>query len=57
MAGSFFAELKRRNVLRAAILYVVASWLMLQVVDVMSSLLPIPEWTDSLLSWLFSSSL
>ena len=47
MAGSFFAELKRRNVLRAAILYVVASWLMLQVVDVMSSLLPIPEWTGA----------
>lgn len=47
MSGSFFSELKRRNVLRVAVLYVVASWLVLQVVDVMSSILPIPEWTGA----------
>jgi TolB-like protein/Tfp pilus assembly protein PilF len=45
---SFFGELKRRNVVKVAVLYVVASWLILQVADVLSSLLPVPEWTGSL---------
>jgi len=45
---SFFAELKRRNVIRMAILYLVASWVLLQLTDVLSSLLPVPEWTGSL---------
>ncbi len=44
---SFFEELKRRNVARVAILYVIASWLLLQVADVLSSLLPVPEWAGS----------
>jgi TolB-like protein len=48
MAGSFLNELKRRNVLRVAALYAIASWLLLQVVDVMSSILPIPGWTGAL---------
>ena len=30
---SFFAELKRRNVLRVAVAYVVAAWLVIQVVE------------------------
>ena len=33
---------------RMALLYLVASWLLLQVTDVLSSLLPVPEWTGSL---------
>jgi TolB-like protein/cytochrome c-type biogenesis protein CcmH/NrfG len=41
---SFIEELKRRNVARVALLYVVASWLLLQVTDVLSSLLQVPEW-------------
>jgi TolB-like protein/Flp pilus assembly protein TadD len=45
---SFFAELKRRSVYRVAALYVVVSWLTLQVVDVTLSLLPLPEWTGQL---------
>jgi len=36
---SLFAELKRRNVFRVALLYVVASWLIMQVADVGISLL------------------
>jgi TolB-like protein/Tfp pilus assembly protein PilF len=44
---SFFEELKRRNVARVAVLYVIASWLLLQVTDVLSSLLPVPEWAGS----------
>ena len=45
---SLFEGLKRRNVVKAAVLYVVASWLVLQIVDVLSSLLPVPDWTGSL---------
>jgi TolB-like protein len=41
---SLFAELKRRNVFRVAMLYLVASWLLLQVADVGVSLLGLPEW-------------
>ena len=42
---SLFTELKRRNVFRVALLYAVASWLMLQVTDVGMSLLGLPDWT------------
>ncbi|MGB5621487.1 MAG: tetratricopeptide repeat protein, partial [Gammaproteobacteria bacterium] len=40
---SFFEELKRRNVVKVAVLYVVATWLLLQVADVGVSLLGLPE--------------
>ena len=42
---SFFAELKRRHVYRVAILYLVVGWLVLQVTDVLMSLLTLPVWT------------
>jgi len=45
---TFYEELKRRNVVKVAVLYIVASWLILQVADVLSSLLPVPEWTGAL---------
>jgi len=45
---SFIAELNRRNVVKVAVLYIVAAWLLLQVSDVLSSILPVPEWTGSL---------
>lgn len=45
---SFIEELKRRNVAKVAVLYVVFAWLILQVTDVLSSLLPVPEWTGAL---------
>ena len=42
--ASIWAELKRRNVVRVAIAYAVASWLLLQLTDVLKSLLNLPEW-------------
>jgi len=45
---SVLKELQRRNVIRMALLYVVAAWLLLQVTDVLASLLPVPQWTGSL---------
>ncbi|UCC14295.1 MAG: tetratricopeptide repeat protein [Gammaproteobacteria bacterium] len=47
ISSSFFEELKRRNVVKVAVLYLIASWLLLQVTDVLSSLLPVPEWAGS----------
>ncbi len=38
---SFFAELKRRNVVRVGIAYVVASWLLLQLTEVLTELLDV----------------
>ncbi len=38
---SFFKELKRRNVIRVGVAYLVASWLLLQIVDV-DVLVPTP---------------
>jgi TolB-like protein len=42
--ASVWGELKRRNVVRVAIAYVVASWLILQLTDVLKSLLTLPAW-------------
>lgn len=40
---SFFEELKRRNVVRVGIAYVVGGWLLLQLTEVLSELLNLPE--------------
>ena len=40
---SFYEELKRRNVAKVAVLYVIASWLILQIADVSVSLLGLPQ--------------
>jgi len=41
---SLFEELKRRNVVRMAVLYTVASWLFLQIADVLFDQLEAPAW-------------
>jgi hypothetical protein len=38
-----FEELKRRNVFRVSAAYLLASWLLLQIVDVVGPLLRLPE--------------
>lgn len=45
---TIFAELKRRNVFRVAIAYAVASWVLVQVIDVISPIFEIPEWAPKL---------
>lgn len=44
---SLFSELNRRNVFRVIVLYVISSWVILQAADVLSAILPVPEWTGS----------
>ncbi|MDH3401510.1 MAG: hypothetical protein OEM03_11170 [Chromatiales bacterium] len=51
---TFIAELKRRNVIRVAILYLVSSWVLLQLTDVLSSLLSVPAWAGSLVVMLLT---
>ena len=46
--GSFFSELKRRKVLRVAAAYVVSSWVLLQVADLLTDILELPEWAPKL---------
>ncbi|RZV34616.1 MAG: tetratricopeptide repeat protein [Chromatiales bacterium] len=41
----WFGELKRRRVFRVVGAYAVSAWLILQVVDVLTGALPVPDWT------------
>jgi hypothetical protein len=42
--SQLFQELKRRNVFRVAIAYLVAAWLLLQVTDIVVPILELPAW-------------
>ncbi len=46
---SLFVELKRRNVFRVAVFYAVASWVLLQVGDLLFGALGVPPWGMKLL--------
>jgi TolB-like protein/lipoprotein NlpI len=48
---SLFAELKRRNVFRVGIAYIVLAWLLLQVGDTLAPALHLPEWINSALAF------
>lgn len=41
---SFFGELKRRNVFRVGVSYIVTAWILLQVVDIVLENITAPEW-------------
>ena len=45
---SVIAELKRRNVFRVALLYLVAGWVILQVAQLLFDVLKLPDWTSRL---------
>ena len=47
--NGIISELRRRNVFRVAIAYVVVTWLLLQVVDILVPLLTLPEWVGRLI--------
>lgn len=42
--GQFFDELKRRNVIRVGVTYVIAAWLVLQVADLVLENISAPDW-------------
>jgi TolB-like protein len=43
---SIISELKRRNVFKVAIAYLVASWLLIQLSDILVPMLALPEWVS-----------
>lgn len=45
---SLFGELKRRNMFRVGIAYVVTSWILIQVADTPISMLGLPDWASKL---------
>ena len=49
---SFLTELRRRNVLKVALVYVVAGWLLLQFARLVIPVLDLPVWTDGLVQLL-----
>ena len=49
---SFYAELKRRNVFKVAIVYCAVAWLLLQVSDTLVPALHLPEWFVSAVAFL-----
>jgi len=48
---SFFDELKRRNVFRVGIAYIIIAWLLMQVGDTMGPALLLPDWVNSALAF------
>ena len=46
---SFLKELKRRNVFKVGIAYAVTTWILLQLTDVLTGILVLPEWTAKLI--------
>jgi TolB-like protein/Tfp pilus assembly protein PilF len=44
---SFLAELRRRNVVKVGVAYLIVAWLTAQVVDVIKGPLSLPDWFDS----------
>lgn len=46
--ASVWGELKRRNVVRVAVAYVIVAWLILQLADVLAPMLSLPEWVGKL---------
>ncbi|MDH3416272.1 MAG: hypothetical protein OEM64_08200, partial [Gammaproteobacteria bacterium] len=46
---SIYTELSRRNVFRVGIAYAVASWVLLQIVDVISPIFELPAWAPKLI--------
>jgi TolB-like protein len=48
---SFFAELRRRNVIKVAAAYVIVGWLIMQAGEVMAPALRLPDWTNSALAF------
>ena len=54
---TIWSELRRRNVLRMAALYVVSAWLILQVTEVLSGLIALPDWVGPLVLAMLAAGL
>ncbi len=48
------SELRRRNVIRMAVLYAIAAWLIMQVAEVIMDLANLPDWIGTTTLWLLA---
>ncbi len=48
---NFFAELKRRNVIKVAVAYIIVGWLIMQAGDTLAPALHLPDWINSALAF------
>jgi hypothetical protein len=44
-------ELKRRNVVRVGIAYLLLAWVVIQVTDTVAPVLNLPDWTLAFVTW------
>jgi TolB-like protein/Flp pilus assembly protein TadD len=54
MRMGLVSELRRRNVLRMLVLYVVTAWLIMQVAEVLIDLANLPDWVGTTTLWLLA---
>ena len=47
--GNLFSELKRRNVVRVGIAYLVIGWVLIEVSDTIAPMMSLPEWAPNLI--------
>ena len=47
-----FEELKRRNVFRVGVAYLLFAWVIIQVTDTVAPVLRLPEWTLAFVTWI-----
>lgn len=52
-----FAELRRRNVFKVALLYIVASWLIVLVVEALRARVELPSWTETFVLFILAVGL
>ena len=57
LLGRFVAELRRRSVIKVAGVYIIVSWLCLQVASALETALHLPPWTDTLVAVLLALGL
>ncbi len=46
--GNLFSELKRRNVVRVGIAYLVIGWVLIEVSDTIAPMMAMPDWAPNL---------
>jgi TolB-like protein len=49
---SLFGELRRRNVFKVGVAYVVVAWIIIQIADVLAPQLNLPEWTPRMITFI-----
>ena len=49
---NFLKELRRRNVFKVGVAYVIVAWLLLQFTDIAAPAMHLPEWTISFITYL-----